>query len=266
MSDIRSVIVVAGLGNGGGTGASTARLFAKEGYSVALIARNPDQVNKLADEINKAGGQAHGFPAASYSYSDVTAVFQKIKQHSWPGHAKAEVRAALWNAGGGASGGPAWGPFLSVTEGSINNQVEGNIIGPFAFSREAILAFQNNEIDSVGRRGTLLFTGATASVRGNVTTSAFASAKFALRALSQSLAKEFGKQNIHVAHAIIDGGILTDRSADRRPSGEAEEVYLANEDARLNPDSIAKAYLYLTNQDRSSWTWELDLRPAHEKW
>ncbi|THH07724.1 hypothetical protein EW146_g9223, partial [Bondarzewia mesenterica] len=111
-----------------------------------------------------------------------------------------------------------------------------------------------------GKRGTLLFTGATASLRGNVTTSAFATGKFGLRALAQSLSKEFGKENIHVAHVIIDGGIVTDRS---RARGEA---WVNNPDVRLEPDSIAKAYQYLTEQDRSAWTWELDLRPAHEKW
>ncbi|KAF9002184.1 hypothetical protein BDQ17DRAFT_1542485 [Cyathus striatus] len=114
--------------------------------------------------------------------------------------------------------------------------------------------------DENGKRGTLLFTGATASLRGNAVTSAFASGKFGTRALSQSLAKEFGKQNIHVAHAIIDGSILTDQSKNCGPEWEK------NEDVRLNADSIASSYLYLVNQDRSAWTWELDLRPAHEKW
>ncbi|TCD63713.1 hypothetical protein EIP91_005084 [Steccherinum ochraceum] len=261
MSDVRPVFVVVGVGSGGGTGAATARLFAKEGYSVALIARSLDRVTKLEDEIKLAGGQAHGFPVSSYSYSDVTKVFQQIKQHSWPSNPKAEIRAALWNASG-----ENWGHFLNITEEKINDTVQSDIIGPFAFSREAILAFQANTIDSLGRRGTLLFTGATASLRGNVTTSAFAAGKFAVRALSQSLAKEFGKQNIHVAQVIIDGGILTDYGTERRPAGEAPEAYITNEDVRLDPNSIAKTYLYLTNQDRSAWTWELDLRPAHEKW
>jgi len=99
-------------------------------------------------------------------------------------------------------------------------------------------------------------------LRGNVVTSAFSAGKHGVRALSQSLAKEFGKENIHVAHAIIDGGILTDRSRAMKKSEEWE----ANEDVRLNPDAIAQSYLHLANQERSAWTWELDLRPAHEKW
>jgi len=257
---VKPVLVVAGIGNGAGTGASTARIFAKAGYRVALIARNPEHLKRVADEIKAAGGEAEPFPVASYSYTDVTANFQKIKAHHW-GNDKSEIRAAVWNAGSGV-----WKPFLEITESDLKLIDETNVHAPFAFAREAILAFKENEVDELGRKGTLIFTGATASVRGNVTTSAFAAGKFALRALSQSLAKEFGKQNIHVAHAIIDGGILTDRSPTRRPAGEAKEVYLENEDVRLNPDSIANSYLYLTNQDRSSWTWELDLRPAHEKW
>jgi len=125
------------------------------------------------------------------------------------------------------------------------------------------VAFKDLELNEVGKRGTLIFTGATASIRGNVVTSAFAAGKHGLRALSQSLAKEFGKQNIHVAHAIIDGGILTDMARQRMTPEQAANP---DPDARLTPEAIANAYLFLTRQDRSAFTWELDLRPAHEKW
>ena len=104
------------------------------------------------------------------------------------------MRVALWNASGGA-----FKTFLNVTEEDLASSLQTNISAPFAFSRQAVLTFQKNEIDSLGRRGTLLFTGATASLRGNVYTSSFAAGKFALRALSQSLSKEFGKENIHVS-------------------------------------------------------------------
>jgi len=124
-----------------------------------------------------------------------------------------------------------------------------------------ISVFKDLDFTPEGARGTLLFTGATASVRGNVTTSAFSAGKYALRSLSQSLAKEFGKQNIHVAHAVIDGGILTERSAKLRG-----EEWAKDEDRRLSAEGIAEAYVYLTHQPRSTWTWELDLRPAHENW
>ncbi|KAK7684388.1 hypothetical protein QCA50_012335 [Cerrena zonata] len=253
MSTIRPILVVAGIGNASGTGAATARLFAKNGYRVALIARNADQVNNAAAEINKSGGEAAAFPVKSYDYTDVTNVFQTIRQYQWPSQEKVEIRAALWNASHGV-----WKGFLDVTEEDIQASAQANIVAPFAFSRAAISAFKENDIDDHGRRGTLLFTGATASIRGNVVTSAFAAGKHALRALSQSLAKEFGKENIHVAHAIIDGGILTERSLARHADSKSQEEYKNNHDIRLSPESIAESYLYLTNQDRSAWTWELD--------
>ena len=122
---------------------------------------------------------------------------QKIKAHSWSTPEKSEIRAALWNAGHGV-----WKPFLDVTEEDLSLVVSSTIVAPFAFAREVIRAFKENDEDALGKRGTLIFTGATASIRGNVTTSAFAAGKFALRSLSQSLSKEFGKDNIHVRRLL----------------------------------------------------------------
>lgn len=251
----KRVLVVAGLGNGSGTGAATARLFAKKGFNVALIARGKDIVEKLSEEIRSSGGQAAPFAVESYAAQDIASAWGAIRNH-YPSP-EYNIRAAVFNAGYGV-----WKPFLDITPEEVQTSLQTNIASAFAFSREAILSFKENDIEEAnGKRGILIFTGATASLRGNVVTSAFAAGKHGLRALSQSLAKEFGKQNIHVAHSIIDGGILVDRSrAQRGPEWEA------NEDIRLNPDSIANSYWYLTSQDRSAWTWELDLRPAHEKW
>ncbi|KAF8057472.1 hypothetical protein FPV67DRAFT_564241 [Lyophyllum atratum] len=250
----RKVLVVAGLGKGSGTGASAARLFSKAGYSVALVARGTETVNKLAEELNSAGGEAAPFPVESYAPKDITSVWESIRaKYSAP---KYTIGVAIFNVAQGT-----WKPFLDVTPADIRESLAINVEAAFAFSREAILTFKDNEIsEPKGKRGTLIFTGATASLRGNTTTSAFAAGKFGQRALSQSLAKEFGKENIHVAHAIIDGGILTERMVEGRPE------QAKNPDLRLDPNSIAESYLYLVNQDRSSWTWELDLRPALEKW
>jgi len=258
MSSARPLFVVAGVGNGTGTGAASARVFAKAGFRVALIARNADHLKTTADEINASGGEAAAFPIKSYAYSEIIGIFDAIKKHQWTIGGSSEIRATLFNAGFGA-----WKGFLDLTEEDIKTSLETNVTAAFAFSRASILAFKENEIDELGKRGTLIFTGATASIRGNVTTSAFAAGKFGLRALSQSLAKEFGKQNIHVSHAIIDGGIITDRSLERR-GGDVN--YKENADIRLSPEGIAQSYLFLAKQERSSWTWELDLRPAHEKW
>lgn len=161
---------------------------------MALIARNPDHLNTLAKDIKDAGGEAAAFPVEDYGYKAVLAVFDAVKAHKWS--EPAEVRVALWNASSGAA---AFKTFLNVTEEDLRLSLEGTVTGPFAFSRQAILTFKENELNQLGKRGTLLFTGATASIRGNVFTSAFATAKFGLRALSQSLAKEFGKENIHVS-------------------------------------------------------------------
>ncbi|TFK80679.1 NAD-P-binding protein [Polyporus arcularius HHB13444] len=242
MSTGRPLLIVAGIGNASGTGAATARAFAKGGYRVALIARNTEHLNRLVEEISGAGGEAAAFPIPEYSYTATGDVFDKILSHAWPGGGSIELRVALWNVGVNV-----FGSFLNVTEKDIQSSLEVHVTAGFAFSRKVILAFKENELDSAGSRGTLLFTGATASIRGNVFTSAFAA----------SLAKEFGKENIHVS-------ILTDLSLSRR--GNAAEAWKANPDLRLDAESIAKSYLYLVQQDRSAWTWELDLRPAHEKW
>jgi NAD(P)-dependent dehydrogenase (short-subunit alcohol dehydrogenase family) len=248
--------VIAGVGKGSGTGAATARLLSHNGYRVALIARDADSLKTTADEINAATGgqQAAAFPVTKYDAETFKNTFADIKQH-WP---DAPLRAALWNVAYGV-----WKPFLDITEDDVRNVLDTHVVAGFGFARQVISAFKEQDLNELGKRGTLIFTGATASTRGNVLTSAFAAGKFGVRALSQSLAKEFGKQNIHVAHAIIDGAILTNRLRDMRKDDPA---FLENEDARLNPDGIAKAYLSLINQERSALTWELDLRPAHEKW
>jgi NAD(P)-dependent dehydrogenase (short-subunit alcohol dehydrogenase family) len=251
----RPIFVVAGIGNGSGTGAATARLFSKAGYNIALIARNAESLNKLADEIKSTGGDAGSFPIPSYTPSAVNSAFASIKSH-WP---SSPLRVALFNAGHFVNK-----PFLDITPEEVQNSLDNNVVAAFAFAKASILAFKDLDIDEsegAGKRGTLLFTGATASLRGNTTTSAFAAAKFGIRALAQSLAKEFGKENIHVAHSIIDGGIINDRSRSYLPE-EAQ----TNPNVRLSPESVAAAYMYLVRQDRSAWTWELDLRPAHEKW
>ena len=138
--------------------------------------------------------QAAAFPIESYSYKALRDVFGTIKAHKWSAGETPETRAALWNTGAGVRKG-----FLDVTEEDLQVVLDANVNGAFAFAHEVIQAFKRNQIDDLGKRGTLIFTGATASLRGNVTTSAFAAGKFALRALSQSLNKEFGKENIHVS-------------------------------------------------------------------
>jgi len=246
------ILVVAGVGTGGGTGAATAKLFAKSGYRVALIARRADSLKAFSESLNADGGQTAPFAVESYNQKSMQTTFSSIKQH-WP---DAEIRVTVFNAGSAV-----FKSFLETTEAEVQASVDTNIVGAFAFARESILAFKDLEVNEHGKKGTLIFTGATAGIRGNVMTSAFSPGKHGLRALSQSLAKEFGKQHIHVAHSIIDGGIKTHMAKSYQSSEKLE-----NPAALLAPDSIANAYLYLAKQDQSAFTWELDLRPAEEKW
>ncbi|KAJ6456586.1 hypothetical protein C8R47DRAFT_186788 [Mycena vitilis] len=251
MAAVRPLFVVAGVGNAAGTGAAAARAFAKAGYSVALIARGQSSLDELSKEIKSNGGDAAPFRVPSYSPGNFSAAFSSIAS-KFPA-SQYSVRAALFNVGYAV-----WKPFLEVTSEEVQESLETNVAAAFSFSREAILKFKENTIDDKNpNRGTLIFTGATASMRGNTMTSAFSIGKFGARALSQSLAKEFGKDDIHVAHALIDGQIATGAALAR---SEGKPF------SGLSPDSIAQAYLYLVNQEKSAWTWELDLRPAHEKW
>ncbi|KAJ7226823.1 hypothetical protein GGX14DRAFT_627162 [Mycena pura] len=251
MAVIRPLCVIAGLGNAAGTGAAAARVFSKAGYSVALIARGQTTLNALSQEMNHSGGDAAPFCMSAYTPANFSETFSSIRSR-FPA-SRYSFRAALFNVGYAV-----WKPFLEVTPEEIQESLDTNVAAACAFSRESILKFKENTINVENpNRGTLIFTGATASTRGNTMTSAFSIAKFGVRGLSQSLAKEFGKDDIHVAHAIIDGQIATGAALER--NGGKPMV-------GLSPESIAQSYLYLAKQEKSAWTWELDLRPAHEKW
>ncbi|EIW76939.1 NAD(P)-binding protein [Coniophora puteana RWD-64-598 SS2] len=263
MSSTFPLFVVAGIGDGSGTGAATARLFAKAGYAVALISRREDALNQFKDELSGGASRANvaAFPVDEYSGKSIQSAFASIKS-TFP---RSPLRVALWNAGAAV-----WKPFLETTSEDVLTVTCINIAGAFAFAHEVLQIFTAQEPETAAEgglagdkqtKGTLLFSGATASVRGTEKTAAFAAGKHGIRALAQSLAKEFGKQNIHVAHAIIDGNILTEKFAHKN-----DPEYVKNANVRLDPSSIAEAYEYLVKQDCSSWTWELDLRPAHEQW
>ncbi|KAH8818908.1 hypothetical protein DL96DRAFT_375100 [Flagelloscypha sp. PMI_526] len=249
MSIPRPVFIVAGVGTGTGTGAHSARLFSEKGYSVALIGRNGDSLNSLATQINNSGGNAASFPIQSYSTSDIESAFKSIyTKFPRPDYI---YRVGLFNTGLAV-----FGSFLDIPESDVIEVMSTHYFAAWAFSRETIKAFKENPEDERTGKGTVIFTGATASIRGNVATSSISAAKHAVRALSQSLAKEFGKENIHVAHAIIDGRIATGNNTKLGPAPKEG----------LKPEAIAESYWWLANQDKTSWTWELDLRPSFEKW
>ncbi|KAK0439501.1 uncharacterized protein EV420DRAFT_1583578 [Desarmillaria tabescens] len=249
MASLKPLFIVAGIGNSSGTGAAAARLFARNGYSVALISRTRSGggLDALAKEISEAGGTAKAFSVPSYKPSSITSAFESINSH-YPASQYA-LRAALFNVGHAV-----WKSFLETTEEEILETLDTNVVAAFSFSKNVITRLLSTQPDDKVGRGTLIFTGATASLRGNRTTSAFAAAKHGTRALSQSLAKEFGPRD--GIHAVIDGLIKTGSAIERN----GEQM------VGLSPESIARAYLNLSQQEKTAWTWELDLHPAEEQW
>jgi NAD(P)-dependent dehydrogenase (short-subunit alcohol dehydrogenase family) len=223
-----SVIV---LGAGPGLGAAIAGRFAKAGYSVALAARHSAKLKPIAAAIAAGGGKATVHACDATEESDVAGLVGLVEQDEGP------LAAAIYNAGAFLHR-----PILELEPGDMEDMWRVSALGGFLLGREAARRMLPR------RQGTLIFTGATASLRGGAGFAAFAGGKFALRALAQSLARELGPSGIHVAHVIIDGQVGRD------PAG-----------ARLDPGAVAETYFALHEQPKSAWTHELDLRPSVEK-
>ncbi|KAJ5832442.1 Oxidoreductase short chain dehydrogenase/reductase family [Penicillium riverlandense] len=241
----KTLAVIAGVGPG--TGASIARIFAKT-YPVVLLARSPSSYEPVVKEINSSGGQALGISTDLSDSNSVKAAFDQIAQ-KYPGTGLA---AAVFNSSGSFSR----KPFLEVTEEEYSTSLEAQATGAFRFAKHTLpLLLQAKGTSPYPP--TLIFTGATASIKGSANFAAFASAKFALRALAQSLAREFGPQGVHVSHTIIDGIIDIPRT---------KAYTVAHEDGKLSPDAIADSYWHLHTQPRTTFAFELDLRPYVEKW
>ncbi|KAJ9609801.1 hypothetical protein H2200_006129 [Cladophialophora chaetospira] len=238
--------VIAGVG--AGTGSSIARRFAKT-YAVALLARKPSNFEPLVKEINDAGGHALGISADTSDAQSIKNAFEQLKKES----GGAKVAAAVYNVGGGL----VKKPFLELKEEELEGAWASNGRGGFLFA-QAVLPLLLAQADaSPDHPPTLIFTGATAALKASATFAAFAAGKFAVRALSQSLAREFGPKGVHVAHAIIDGLIDTEQT---------KGYDLGHAEAKISPDAIADAYWYLHTQPRTCFSNEIDLRPAREKW
>jgi NAD(P)-dependent dehydrogenase (short-subunit alcohol dehydrogenase family) len=232
-----SVAVVVGVGPG--TGAALARRFAK-GYRVALVARSIDYLKALADEIRAGGGEALEAPADAGNFSEVAGVFAAIREKL------ADPEILLYNAGSGV-----WGSIADITPEQYEAAWRVNAFGAFLCAKEVAPAM-------VARgHGVMLFTGATAGVKAGPRSIAFGPAKFAMRGLAQSLARDLGPSGIHVAWINIDGGIDIPRVRRGNPHFKDEDL--------LKPDAIADTYWHLAHQDRSAWTMELELRPFKEK-
>jgi len=238
--------IVAGVGSG--TGASVARKFAST-YSVVLLARKASNYESLVKEINSSGGHAIGISTDVTDSKSVASAFETIEKE----FGDAKLAAAVYNVGGGF----VRKPFLELTEAEFTAGYESNGLGLFNFSKHT-LPLLLSSVPSSPHPPTLILTGATASMRGSAFCGSFAAGKFAMRALGQSLAREFGPKGVHVAHAVIDGGIDTPWGKERVVNGGAE-------DGKISPDAIADAYWHLHTQPRSAFTLEIDMRPYIEK-
>lgn len=235
------------IGAGDDTGAALARAFAAEGLAVCLVRRprHAEALEALAEEIRASGGEAHALPADAREEEEMVALVDRIESEIAP------LEVAIFNIGANVRFG------ITDTTARVYRKVwEMAAFAGFLMGREAAARMVPRG------RGTILFTGATASARGGAGYSAFAGAKFALRALAQSMARELGPKNIHVAHVVVDGAIDSNFIRENFPDVDARR----EEDAILNPDAIAANYVMLHKQSRSAWTHELDLRPWKETW
>jgi len=227
------------LGVGPGLGAAAARRFAREGFAVALMARREESVAGVREEIEGAGGRALPVSADATDPTSVAAAFDEVRSNL------GAPEVFVYNAGAFQMGG-----ILDLSPEKFDECFKANCAGAFYAAQQVLPAMVE------AGRGTVLLTGATAALRGGARFSALAVGKFGLRALAQSMAREFGPQGIHVAHIIVDGQIDTPRVREMSPDREDHTM--------LSPDAIAETYWQLHSQDRTAWTLELDLRPAVE--
>jgi NAD(P)-dependent dehydrogenase (short-subunit alcohol dehydrogenase family) len=233
------------IGAGDATGSAIARRFAREGYAACVTRRSADKLQPLVDEIRSAGGEAHGFSSDARKEEQVAELVEHIESQVGP------IDVFVFNVGANV---PA--SILEETPRKFFKVWEMACFAGFLTSQAAARRM------AVRRRGTILFTGATAALRGSANFAAFATAKHGLRALAQSMARELGPMNIHVAHVVIDGAIDTAFIRDNFPATYAAK----DQDGILSPEHIADAYWYLHSQPRDAWTFELDLRPWSERW
>lgn len=240
MAERQAVLVI---GAGDATGGAIAKRFAREGFEACVVRRNADQLTPLVEEIKAAGGKAHAFGVDARKEEEMVALIDRIESEIAP------IEVAVFNIGANVNF-----PITDMTSRVYFKVWEMACFAGFLMGREVAKKMLPRE------RGTMLFTGATASVRAGSGFSAFAGAKHALRALAQSLARELGPKGIHVAHPIIDGAIDTQWIAENFPQRYA----LKDEGGILNPDHIADAYWMLHCQPKDAWTHELDLRPWME--
>ena len=237
MVETRDLAVVVGAGPG--LGAAVAERFAAGGCSIALAARSAHHRDPILERIHGTGGHAQGFDCDTGNPTSVRTTFALIRK------SLGDAAVLIYNAGSYAPGG-----ILELDPERFEVAWRANCYGGFLTAREVLPAMVKR------RRGTILFTGATASLRGGARFAGLAVGKFGLRALAQSMAREFAPQGVHVAHFVVDGQIGTPVARERQPE-RAAQTFLA-------PAAIAETYWQVHRQDSSAWSLEVDLRPHVE--
>ena len=243
MSEGNPVALILGAGNS--TGAAIAERFAQGGYTVCLARRNGEALGPLVERIQESGGTARGYGCDVRDEDQVDGLVEHIEAEIGP------IEVAVFNAGVNL-----WTSILEETAERYRGLWETDAFGGFLAGRAVARVMAERG------RGSIFFTGATASVRGGANFAAFAGAKHALRALAQSMARELGSKGIHVAHLVVDGIIDSDFIREELP-----QVYESKgKKGMIAPASIAEAYWFLHQQSPDAFTFELDLRPAAESW
>lgn len=242
MNEKRAVLVI---GAGDATGGAIARRFAREGFIACVTRRNAEKLDPLLERLRAEGGEAHGFGSDARKEEQVIELVSRIERDIAP------IEVLVFNIGANVQFG------IAETSARVYYKVwEMGCFAGFLNGREVAKAMLPR------KRGTIIFTGATASMRGSAGFSAFSGAKHALRALAQSMSRELGPQGIHVAHIVIDGAIDTEFIKGMFP----ERYALKEQGGVLDPDAIAENYWQIHCQPRTAWTHELDLRPWMEEW
>lgn len=244
------------IGAGDATGGAIAKRFAQDGYIACVTRRSVDKLQALKQEIESAGGTCHAFGSDARVEEEVVALVDTIEKTIAP------IEVMVFNIGANSPN-----SILTETARRYTKMWEMACLAGFLTAREVAkrMVSRDSTAPSAGtgmpHRGTIIFTGATASLRGSAHFAGFSGAKMALRALAQSMARELGPLGVHVAHTIIDGAIDTEFIRTQFPDRYA----LKAQDGIVNPQHIADAYLMLHQQPRDAWTHELDLRPYMEK-
>jgi NAD(P)-dependent dehydrogenase (short-subunit alcohol dehydrogenase family) len=237
------------IGAGDFIGSAIAKKFAAEGFTIFAGRRNADKLAPLVADIEATGGKIVARGLDARKEDDITAFLRSANAH-------APLEVVVFNVGGNV-----YFPLLETTERVFRKVWELSCYAGFLTGREAARLMLERGA------GHIFFTGATASVRGGIGYAAFASAKHGLRAVAQSMARELGPQNIHVAHLIIDAGVDTAFVRDRiKQRDGAEALENLAPDQLMNPASIGETYWQLYRQPRDAWTFELDVRPYREIW